>query len=131
MTVATGQLRKYSRSKGLLGSQHSWCYHPSPMDSLPNIHDHSLLEYRVDLANRRITFVTLPEEGRLHPDTKPLIDHMLKFVRRHGLEGVAAKRSDSVYESGRRSRAGFVPAKDERYSGGEAASGSNLTSLSG
>ena len=29
--------------------------------------------------------------------------HMLKFVREHGLEGVIAKRSDSVYEPGKRS----------------------------
>jgi hypothetical protein len=42
------------------------------MDPLPNIHDHSLLEYRVDLANRRITFITLPEEARSQPDVKPL-----------------------------------------------------------
>jgi hypothetical protein len=28
-----------------------------------NIHDHSLLEYRVDLANCRITFITLPEKA--------------------------------------------------------------------
>ena len=43
------------------------------MDDLPNIHDHSLLEYRVDLVNRRITFVTLPEEARSQPNTKPLL----------------------------------------------------------
>src|SRR5580698_1229278 len=68
-----GQLRKYSRSKGLLRSRHLWCYHPSSMDSLPNIHDHSLLEYRVDLANRRITVITLPEEARSQPNAKPLL----------------------------------------------------------
>ena len=43
------------------------------MDSLPNIHDHSLLEYRVDLANRRITVITLPEEARSQPNAKPLL----------------------------------------------------------
>jgi DNA ligase D-like protein (predicted ligase) len=35
-------------------------------------------------------------------DNRPLA-HMLKFVRDHGLEGVIAKRADSVYEPGKRS----------------------------
>jgi hypothetical protein len=43
------------------------------MGSLPNIHDHSLLEYRVDLANRRITQITLPEEARSRSNIKPLL----------------------------------------------------------
>jgi hypothetical protein len=43
------------------------------MDSLPNIHDHSLLEYRVDLANRRITLITLPEKALSQPDIEPLL----------------------------------------------------------
>ena len=42
------------------------------MDFLPNIHDRSLLEYRVDLANRRITLITLPEEARSQIAIKPL-----------------------------------------------------------
>jgi hypothetical protein len=41
------------------------------MISIPNIHDHSLLEYRVDLANRRITLITLPEAARSEPTVKP------------------------------------------------------------
>jgi hypothetical protein len=43
------------------------------MSDIPNIHDHSLLEYRVDLANRRITFFTLPEQARSQLNTKPLL----------------------------------------------------------
>jgi hypothetical protein len=43
------------------------------MGALPNIHDHSLLEYRVDLANRQITLITLPEEARSLPNIKPLL----------------------------------------------------------
>jgi hypothetical protein len=43
------------------------------MSALPNIHDHSLLEYRVDLANRRITLVTLPEDARSQPNIKPKV----------------------------------------------------------
>jgi len=43
------------------------------MGDLPNIHDHSLLEYRVDLANRRITFVTQPEEARSQPNIEPVL----------------------------------------------------------
>jgi hypothetical protein len=42
------------------------------MTTLPNIHDHSLLEYRVDLANRRITLITLPESGRSLPNIAPV-----------------------------------------------------------
>jgi hypothetical protein len=42
------------------------------MKTLPNIHDHSLLEYRVDLANRRITFTTLPESARSLPNIPPV-----------------------------------------------------------
>jgi hypothetical protein len=42
------------------------------MNSLPSIHDHSLLEYRVDLANRRITLTTLPEKARSRPNIEPL-----------------------------------------------------------
>jgi hypothetical protein len=48
------------------------CYHSSVMTTLPNIHDHSLLEYRVDLANRRITLITLPESARLLPNVPPV-----------------------------------------------------------
>jgi hypothetical protein len=51
------------------------------MDPLPNIHDHSLLEYRVDLANRRITLVTLPEAARTQPNVRPL---MTMFEGREG-----------------------------------------------
>jgi len=35
-------------------------------------------------------------------DPRPAV-HILKFVKSHGLEGVVAKRADSVYEPGRRS----------------------------
>ena len=48
------------------------CYHSSVMTTLPNIHDHSLLEYRVDLANRRITLITLPESARSLPNVPPV-----------------------------------------------------------
>jgi hypothetical protein len=51
------------------------------MDPLPNIHDHSLLEYRVDLANRRITLITLPEAARTQPNVRPL---MTMFEGREG-----------------------------------------------
>lgn len=33
------------------------------------------------------------------------LSHLLKFVKEHGLEGIVAKRADSVYEPGRRSGA--------------------------
>ena len=42
------------------------------MKELPNIHDHSLLEYRVDLANRQITLITLPESARSSPNISPV-----------------------------------------------------------
>jgi hypothetical protein len=42
------------------------------MKTLPNIHDHSLLEYRVDLTNRRITLITLPESARSLPNNPPI-----------------------------------------------------------
>ena len=42
------------------------------MNALPNIHDHSLLEYRVDLANRRITLITLPAASRTQPKVRPV-----------------------------------------------------------
>jgi hypothetical protein len=48
------------------------CYHARVMTALPNIHDHSLLEYRVDLANRRITLITLPESARLSSKVPPV-----------------------------------------------------------
>jgi hypothetical protein len=48
------------------------CYHSSVMTTLPNIHDHSLLEYRVDLANRRIALITLPESARSLPNVPPV-----------------------------------------------------------
>jgi hypothetical protein len=51
------------------------------MDKLPNIHDHSLLEYRVDLANSRITLITLPEVARTRPNIPPL---MTVFEGREG-----------------------------------------------
>jgi hypothetical protein len=43
------------------------------MSVLPNIHDHSLLEYRVDLANHRISLITLPEKAGSLPDTPPVV----------------------------------------------------------
>jgi hypothetical protein len=43
------------------------------MNRLPDVHDHSLLEYRVDLANRRISLITLPEEARSAPATQPVV----------------------------------------------------------
>jgi bifunctional non-homologous end joining protein LigD len=48
------------------------------------------------LANTRVLF-SAPLEGPLNS--------ILKAVRKHNLEGVIAKRSDSVYEPGRRSLA--------------------------
>jgi hypothetical protein len=51
------------------------------MNSLPSIHDHSLLEYRVDLANRRITLITVPEEAGYRSNVEPL------FTVFDGLEG--------------------------------------------
>jgi hypothetical protein len=60
---SAAEVRKSGRSGLLLRSM--------SMITTPNIHDHSLLEYRVDLANRRITLVTLPEVGRSDPTVKP------------------------------------------------------------
>src|SRR5438876_574973 len=60
----------------------------------------SLAERRVAvpqlLANTRVLF-SGPLEGPLNS--------ILKAVRKHNLEGVIAKRADSVYEPGRRSMA--------------------------
>lgn len=39
---------------------------------LPSIHDHSLLEYRVELIHRQIAFITLPEATRTQPDVRPV-----------------------------------------------------------
>jgi hypothetical protein len=58
-----------SRSGASLWSEAGGHLLPSSvMKALPNIHDHSLLEYRVDLANRRITLITLPESARSLPN---------------------------------------------------------------
>jgi len=64
-----------------------------------------------------VTALPLAERRALLKDILPLNEHislavagtsaaqMLKFVRQHALEGVVAKRADSVYEPGKRSGA--------------------------
>jgi hypothetical protein len=42
------------------------------MNMLPSVHDHSLLEYRVDLINSRIVLITLPEAARTQADVRPV-----------------------------------------------------------
>jgi hypothetical protein len=37
------------------------------MTMLPSIHDHSLIEYRVNLSDRQVTLITLPEEAAFGP----------------------------------------------------------------
>lgn len=59
------------------------------MNALPNIHDHFLLEYRVDLANRKIVLITLPESGRLNPDTSAL-ETVFDGMESHHFRAVAA-----------------------------------------
>ena len=66
---------------------------------------------------RRLTDLPLIERRVILKKALPLNDHIglsivehrlphiLKFVKQHGLEGVVAKRSDSLYESGQRSGA--------------------------
>jgi len=64
----------------------------------------SLLQLPLD-QRRAILNDVLPRNDHI---TASIVDrgtasHILKFVRTHGLEGVVAKRSDSVYEPGKRS----------------------------
>jgi len=72
------------------------------------------------LAHTRVLF-SAPLEGPL--------DSILKAVRKHNLEGVIAKRSDSVYESGRRTPAWQklpLKSKQEFVIGGYRPEGSTL-----
>jgi bifunctional non-homologous end joining protein LigD len=68
------------------------------------------------LKGRRLTQLALAERRALLARALPINDHVslsvvdqgpaahiLKFVQKHGLEGVVAKRDDSPYEPGRRS----------------------------
>jgi DNA ligase D-like protein (predicted ligase) len=61
---------------------------------------------RLPLAERRIILAkVLPINDHVSlsaVDSGPAA-HILKFAQKHGLEGVVAKRSDSVYEPGKRS----------------------------
>ena len=59
------------------------------MNPLPNIHDHSLLEYRVDLANRRVTLITVPELARIKPGN-PALETIFDGVEGHHFGPVAA-----------------------------------------
>ena len=59
------------------------------MNSLPSIHDHSLLEYRVDLANRRVTLITVPEPARIKPGTTAL-ETIFDGMEGHHFGSVAA-----------------------------------------
>jgi hypothetical protein len=59
------------------------------MNSLPSIHDHSLLEYCVDLANRRVVLITLPESARIYPDT-PARETVFDGMESHHFGAVAA-----------------------------------------
>jgi ATP-dependent DNA ligase len=66
-------------------------------------------------GRKLLTHLPLEERRALLNKVVPVNDHisisavdysaaqMLKFVRQHGLEGVIAKRTDSVYEPGKRS----------------------------
>jgi hypothetical protein len=40
---------------------------------LPSIHDHSLIEYRVNLSERQVTLITLPEQARSQPGMDPVV----------------------------------------------------------
>jgi bifunctional non-homologous end joining protein LigD len=68
------------------------------------------------LNGRRLTNLPLDERRKILAETLPRGDHIglsvvdrgppadiLSFVREHGLEGVVAKRGDSIYEPGQRS----------------------------
>jgi DNA ligase D-like protein (predicted ligase) len=68
------------------------------------------------LRGKELTQLTLAERRAMLEKTLPRNDHislsavenrsaahMLKFVKKHGLEGVVAKRADGVYEPGKRS----------------------------
>jgi hypothetical protein len=59
------------------------------MSPLPNIHDHSLLEYRVDLADRQVTLITLPESARTNPGSKAL-ETVFSGMESHHFGPVAA-----------------------------------------
>jgi hypothetical protein len=56
---------------------------------LPSIHDHSLIEYRVNLSDRQVTLITLPEEGRIRTG----IDSVVTVFE--GLEGHHFERVSS------------------------------------
>ena len=60
---------------------------------------------KVPLAQRRslLSEVLVPNEHLAQSVVDPSLDHLVKFVRQHQLEGVIAKRSDGVYEPGLRS----------------------------
>ncbi len=57
------------------------------------------------LATRRalLAEVLRPNEHLAQSAVDPRAQHILKFVKAHALEGVVAKRSDSIYEPGLRS----------------------------
>jgi len=39
---------------------------------LPSVHDHRLIEYRVNLRDREITLITLPVAARSQPEPEPV-----------------------------------------------------------
>lgn len=54
-------------------------------------------------ARRKILQEILPQNDRVScAPVDPSGSHLLGFVRKHGLEGVIAKRNDSIYEPGKR-----------------------------
>jgi hypothetical protein len=59
------------------------------MTMLPSIHDHSLIEYRVNLSDRQVTLITLPEEARSRPGIDPVVTVF------EGLEGHHFERVSS------------------------------------
>jgi DNA ligase D-like protein (predicted ligase) len=68
------------------------------------MHKGNLLTQQPLEERRRVLSKLLPSNGHVSLSVvAPSAVQMLKFVRQHGLEGVVAKRSDSVYEPGKRS----------------------------
>src|ERR1700737_435546 len=59
------------------------------MTALPSIHDHSLIEYRVNLQDRQVTLITVPEEARSRPGVEPIVTVF------EGLEGHHFERVSS------------------------------------
>ena len=65
---------------------------------------HEPLECRLELLQQKILSM-LKEPIRYCPELKASLPDLIDSVKAHGLEGLIAKRRDSIYEPGQRSGA--------------------------